>query len=125
MSVITLFFASALSLLVSIHLLANTFFLYWKYPWLDMPMHLLGGVTIAMGMALPYVSRLSIARRFSPLATTLIAVCIFGIGWEVYELGTGTSVYKDGFWPDTILDIAMDFLGGLIGYGVATRIKNI
>ncbi len=125
MHLISLFFTSAFLLLAFVHYLANTFSLYWKYPWLDMPMHLLGGVTIGLAVALPYVSRLRILQRFSPLLITLCGVLILGVGWEVYELSMGTSSYKHGFWADTALDLLLDFIGALLGYWVAMRIKNI
>lgn len=42
---------SSLVTLALVHYLSFEFFLYWKYLWLDIPVHILGTITVAFGIA--------------------------------------------------------------------------
>ena len=45
----TIIFFIAFSLLALIHVIAIRLALYWHFLWLDMPVHCLGGIVVALG----------------------------------------------------------------------------
>jgi glycopeptide antibiotics resistance protein len=122
---VTLFLV-ALSTLLIVHVLATNFYLYWKYGWLDMSVHVLGGTTIALGFFLLPLFNIRISKRFFTLLAVLLSVLVRGLFWEVYEYQFARTVQigEQGFWIDTVTDLCMDTLGGFIGYSVATRLRN-
>lgn len=87
-------------------------YLYYEIPWLDIPMHILGGFGVASltGSILSYrgekVSYIKLLAAF--LAVALI--------WEIYEYTRGvTDLSVLSGWLDT----AKDLIDGLIGMSVA------
>lgn len=96
-----------------LHLVSLKFFLYWTIWWFDIPLHFLGGFLIG----LIAISFLKIINRntfvtFNLFFLTIFAVMIVGLVWELWEIFIGfTDVLKDK--GDTILDLIMDFLGGI------------
>lgn len=120
----TVFFLIAISLLAVTHIIALELFLYWQYPWFDIPMHLLGGTVVALGMfashdLLPQFP----ARLLYPIPVLLIVLMV-SLGWEVFELYAGIPV-EENFAGDTIIDLIMDILGGVIGYTVAYSVSSL
>lgn len=82
---------------------------FFIYPWLDTPLHLLGGIFVGT------VACLFLPRSMQKVIYVLLAAFIVGILWELFELITkltewGTLVY----FKDTFHDLALDCLGGLI-----------
>jgi hypothetical protein len=125
MTLLLIFFFSSLSLLAVIHIVSLEFFLYWKYLWIDIPIHALGGVTVALGLAiLPYI-RVTLPARYTSLWATLSLVFIVGVVWEVFEITSGISPGEPGFVFDTLLDLCMDVLGGAVGYGIVRSVKYL
>lgn len=118
-----LFFAACGALAYG-HVLAMEYFLYWRYLWLDIPMHVLGGFVIALGIALLPSVRATYARLGSPFALTLGTVLLVGVGWEVFEVWAGLSLFESGFWGDTLSDLAADLVGGAIGYLLVVRMMR-
>jgi len=101
---------------------AEYYFLYWRFLWLDMPMHFLGGVWI--GLAILWFYYLSgqfknipeSHRRIS--CACLIAgttAIIIGIFWEIFELNRVSiiSFKKFNGFNDTISDILFAIAGAL------------
>lgn len=86
--------------------LENYFF--WYYPWYDIPIHLLGGLTIGF-----WGAALAARRGFRPwqafIFCLLIAIAAGSI-WEIFEYVTGIS-REIGYWFDTIKDLVDDILG--------------
>jgi hypothetical protein len=118
-----LLFALSITTLAVLHGTALLFSLYWVYLWLDIPMHILGGATVALG----YQSRF-LLRRFEHKLSfgflpTLCAVLAVGVLWEVYEFSVGPIL--DGYALDTTIDLCMDVLGALIGYGTARAVTTL
>lgn len=123
MSIRLTFFFTALILLAVVHIVALELYLYWKFPWFDVPMHLLGGVAVALGYSI-------LCTRFSPRFQTLswyiISVLFIGIGWECFEYVAGISlVREESFLLDTALDLCMDTLGGILGYGIVQGVAPV
>jgi len=119
----TLFFIIALMLLMSVHVIALRLFLYWQIWWLDIPMHILGGVVISVGIFALHDMRLWIKKRHLSYIPVLLLVCVAALSWEVYELCVGTAI-EENYLMDTITDLAMGLVGGTIGYTIGTRISK-
>ncbi len=122
-SAVFLLFSLAITTLAIVHGIALAFSLYWVYLWLDIPMHALGGVSVALG----YQSRFMLSRA-QPLLSfgffaTLCAVLVVGLTWEVYEYIVGPIL--PGYAIDTAIDIVMDILGGTLGYALARAMRSL
>lgn len=110
----TKWFLAAFLLSITIALLeqwALGNYLYWRYVWLDVPMHLLGGLTIGVFLV-PLIG------NFKPHLYVLGFVAI-AVGWEVFEYML-VARREANFVFDTALDLLMDAVGGTLAY-VAAR----
>jgi len=120
----TLLFIIAASVLAVTHYLSLELFLYWRYLWLDMPMHLLGGVVAALG----YLSLRDFMPNWQPHWSRSVMVIGFvflvALSWEVFEFAIGIEFDNDRYLFDTISDLFIGVAGGLIGYFIGTRIQN-
>ncbi len=122
--VLTLFFSAAATLAL-VHITATTFFLYWKYLWFDIPMHFLGGLVCALGIAILPFFRVQYIEKRSSLLLYMLIVLGVGITWELFEYSTGLYRLETNLIPDTILDMCMDILGGVVGYGMVKSSKHL
>ena len=119
---ITLLLSTLVTIAV-VHTVSIEFYLYWKYLWLDIPMHILGGVACALGFsALPFFGLKHASRYTSMMWTVLFTLCV-GVVWEMFEFSAGISQSEPGFFFDTVLDLVMDVTGGLIGFGVVRSLN--
>ena len=118
-------FLSALVTLAIVHTVAMQFFLYWKYVWLDMPVHVLGGMTVAFGLTL--LPRLSarVPWRFTSVISVLLGVLVVGALWEVFEWSIGFRVGNDVWAIDLALDMLMDAVGATLGFGIMRGLSNV
>lgn len=120
---VTLFLASFATLAL-IHVVSTKFFLYWKYTWLDIPVHLFGGSIVALGISILPFFRIELPKFFETMFGYVCLVIFVGIIWELFEYISGTSVYDEAFFGDTALDFCMDALGAVIGYGIVRSLKR-
>lgn len=117
-----MFFISLVSLAV-INNVAVKFYLYWQYLWLDIPIHFLGGVVVALGVlsVFAFHEEYTFVRG---LVHTLAFVCIVGLLWEAFEFTAGIPIIeKNAVVADTILDLIMDVVGGFVGYLLAWTLR--
>jgi hypothetical protein len=121
---LTLFF-SAITTLAIVHTLAIRFFLYWKYTWFDIPMHILGGICIALGISILPFFKIQLSPRYTTIILYIIVALVVGILWEIFEFTFGISVYDETFVADTISDLFMDVVGGAIGYSIVQSVKKL
>ncbi len=96
----------------------NKFYYYWTVSGLDKPMHLLGGACVGMG-TIWLVSCLYSEIENSQKKVIIIGVLgtlLIGILWEIFELHFGITTLSDGwlYYKDTMGDLSMDLLGGLL-----------
>lgn len=119
-----IFLIAALTLAVS-HFFFLEFYLYWRYEWIDMPMHFLGGVVAGLGfLALPdFFPKLN--SRWLSVWSTLSFVILVAIGWEIFEVAIGVIFDEGQYILDTSLDLLFGTLGGLVAYVVGTNIKQL
>lgn len=123
MKPVTLVFLLSGSVLAVAHYLAIGLYLYWRYEWLDIPMHLLGGAVVALGVFA--LSGLRGIARFRRLGAIAALVLFFAVSWEVFQYALGWSVFKEDFWLDTITDVVVSLAGGALGYAVAKRLDEL
>ena len=89
------------------HTWALTDYLYWYFVWLDVPVHLLGGLTLGMLL-------ISFSRTFRPWFY-IAGIAVVILGWEVFEMGIGMR-REANYIFDTSLDIFMGTLGAMLAY---------
>ncbi len=93
--------------------------LYFHIWWLDIPMHLLGGLWVGLfGLSWYYRSRLPKTKDTTPLFVVVFAVALtmtVGLAWELFELSAQTFIERADVHDlgDTLADLVNDTLGAL------------
>lgn len=121
---LTLFFSSFITLAL-VHSFAEKFFLYWKYQWFDIPVHFLGGIVCAFGIAILPFFRIRFFERHKSSIAYVCGVFFIGVCWEVFEYNSGLYQLEQHIVIDTLTDISMDILGAIVGYSIVNRIKQL
>ena len=116
-----IFFASALPF-AGIHLLAEQLFLYDVVRWIDIPMHLFGGVLVAL--ALFVLKENGVAVPVDSVRTVVLLVVVVAIGWEVFEW-FAKEMNMDVYVVDTTIDLVMGAIGGYVGYHLGQRLSAL
>lgn len=98
------------------HAFASYFHLYWRYPLLDVPLHILGGMLVAFSFYLLPVIRIRLPRRYPQLVYVIALALIVGTLWELFEYAIGETEFGAGFAFDTLRDIGMDTVGAIAGF---------
>lgn len=125
MIVLRILFFSCVSILAVSHISALYFSLYWHYLWLDIPIHFLGGITVVFGISILPFLHIHYFEKFYSFKICLIVVVCIALLWELFEISIGFSTYQDKFFLDTLLDLVMGTLGGVVGYGIVQSVKKI
>lgn len=120
----TILFVIASSILAVTHILALQFYLYWQFPWFDVPMHFLGGIVVALGVFTAYDFRLPLPKRWLRLFPVVAAVLMVALAWEYYEILIGIPI-EENHKIDTAIDLVLGVLGGLMGYFIGSRIQKL
>lgn len=106
-----------------LHYVALTFYYYWTISWYDIMMHLMGGYVISLiasYILINFFQKGIVADKKVTAVLILSFVLIVGLGWELWELFVGfTDVIEDRV--DTLIDIAMDFIGGYFAFLYAKK----
>ena|SRR3989344_2463617 len=114
---ILLFFA--LVVVGVVHVTGNLFFLYWKFPWLDIISHFFGGFWVG-GAALLIYSRTHINRFDSKkwlhvILLALVTGLAVGVMWEIFEVFIElTNLPNEKYFSDTVADLVFDTIGAFI-----------
>lgn len=120
----TVFFLITASVMAVSHYLAIELYIYWRYPWFDIPMHFIGGSVVALG----YLSIRDFVPKLPSRLFTFVPAIIFVFGiallWELFELVAGITM-QNGYVIDTVADVIFGLFGGTVGYFVGSRIKEI
>lgn len=108
------------SFVVCVHWFANEYSLYWLFNWLDIPAHMFGGFTAALGIIwLIEVIRLyqgkDLMRYRSVIIFALLGALFIGLLWEFLECSYGLSGFSGIYFIDTIADLFNDMIGGVLG----------
>lgn len=87
--------------------------LYYELPWLDIPMHVLGG----FGVVCLVFSIARYLKKSISFKVVIFSYLIVAIGWELYELVH--DIIRQTEWndvTDTVADVINGALGGLVAY---------
>lgn len=108
-----LFVALASSILLAVfHFWALADFLYWRYRWFDIPMHVLGGVAIGAFAVI-------LLRSYRPISYFFFVLSA-AVAWEVFEhYASIATVPGESYVLDTMHDLLNDALGAVLVYIVA------
>lgn len=126
---LTVFVLSLISLIAILNAYAIEFSLYWSFWWFDILMHFLGGLWVALvslwgvGVINRRVAQ-ALTRKQIFLLSVVSAIAV-GVGWELFEYLSGMFVEQDGILLDTIIDLIMDTIGGIVAFKINTIYKNI
>lgn len=120
----TVFCLAAASVLAAVHVLSLQFFLYWRYLWLDIPVHILGGAVVALSIFVPYDFGAPLPKRWLNPVPVLLLVLLVALSWEVYEIMIGVPFGPDHA-ADTFSDLGAGLLGGIAGYFMAKRLQSL
>lgn len=105
--------ALILAMLVGmLHTLAIHYYLYWRFPYFDMLPHSAAGIMV--GILLYFLARHKLEAKDAWWLAFLGAIAV-GIAWEFFEYGAGVTKNEPGIVFDTLKDLTMDTLGGLLG----------
>lgn len=106
-------------LITIFHVVASRFYLYDELWWVDIVMHFLGGLWVVLfslwTLFFSGFFSFNLKKSKKTFLTVAVSVAlIIGIIWEIFEFQTGITFLGPGYWEDTILDLVMDTLGGLV-----------
>ncbi len=104
------------------HVIAEWLSLYWYYPWLDIPMHVLGGVVVMLMLA-SLRSMGTLLRHLSRVGGVVLLSLVLLVweGFGIYRYGG----LKPDFWSDTILDLIFGIIGIVGGYLLVRALERI
>ncbi len=120
----TVIFLICFALLAVIHIIALQLSLYWAFDWFDIPMHFFGGAIVALGVFTLNDLKIVVPDRWLHVSSVVLLVFLVAMVWEVYELLIGIPI-ESNYLVDTITDLCMGTLGGLVGYSIGTNIKKL
>ncbi len=108
--------ALSMGVLFAAHLLAMSLNAYERYPLVDIPLHVGGGVSVAL-LSLFLISLVWRIRSAKHLVVAaILGAFAFGVLWEAFEwitdIWTGAGEYTD------MLDAAGDLLNDTLGGGI-------
>mgnify|MGYP006914907401 FL=1 len=120
----TILFLISFSMLAVIHVIALELFLYWSISWFDIPVHFLGGSVVALGLFTLHDLRIYVKSRHLRPVPVVFIVLLVALAWEVFEIAAGVPI-EANYVIDTLTDISMGILGGLVGYSVGTNVNKL
>ncbi len=120
-----------------LHFLNSTYHWYDQIWWLDIPMHLIGGMWLALLFVYLFEKnflKLKDVHFLKALVLCLGFVALLGIFWEFYEYLADVYVYKvhslflvtnPKNYPDTLSDIVNDLIGGTLALSLVYISRKI
>ena len=125
MKPVTSFFLLSGASLAVLHFLSIELNLYWRYLWLDMPIHALGGATVALAFLSLREFFPRLPKKLITFKSTMVFVLFVALVWEVFEVSIGVIFEQGRYVPDTTADIMIGFMGGMVGYYVGKNIGEL
>lgn len=94
--------------------IADMFSWYWRIPWLDMPMHFLGGFWVG-SVALWFFVQNNVNIKYLYIFFISIGVVlVVGSIWEIFGFNPDAVISVKDEILDTSSDVFFDILGGVI-----------
>lgn len=111
--------AALVLLLFVIQAIATYWHLFFFIWWLDIPMHILGGIWVALFALASYYASSRIKEKdrsaIFVLAVAIACTLTIGLFWEFYEFGVDHAVGDSGVGLlDTLQDLANDLVGAIL-----------
>jgi hypothetical protein len=96
--------------------MANAFYWYSAMWWFDIPMHIMGGMFLALSAGALFFKKLLPLHFKEVIVVILLFVLIIGLGWEIFEYLVQTIIKGAQLanFPDSVKDMLMDLLGGIL-----------
>lgn len=113
-------FLIAGSILAVVHVLAIELYLYWRYPWMDWPMHFLGGIVVVLAIFTVASLRDWVSDHWLRFLSVMSMVATVAVAWEIYEVIIGTP-RASNYALDTSVDLLLGLVGGAVGFYIARR----
>lgn len=114
----------AVTLLFTVHMIASLEALYFKIWWLDIPMHLWGGVCVALAALASYQLYPRTVDQLSLWIGVILVVLVIGSVWELYEVALNNLYNIDRFdLLDMVSDLINDTLGALAALFVSKKLN--
>ena len=104
-------------LLLILHTLASDYSWYWVYPWFDMVMHLLGGLSLGFLFVFMYSAfkpDLLNKTTSDKVWYIVIPVCAIVIAWEIFEYAYDVHNATQ-YVIDTGIDLLLGVGGSILG----------
>lgn len=118
-------------LLAVLHNASIEFSWYYFYPFIDIPIHILGGLVVGFLVFIFFSSTeggtASVEKDISPLNQLFLILLItflVSVGWEVFEL-VFYLTNDAGLSLNTFSDIIFGLIGGAIGWMLLQLISHI
>jgi hypothetical protein len=105
------------------HALAEYFSLYWRYPWLDIPMHILGGIFLMMIYSSLH-SMYGARHKVVPQWWVLVVFTAALLAWELFGIYRFGGLKPD-FWTDSSLDLLCGAGGLILGYYLVRVLRTL
>jgi hypothetical protein len=100
------------------HFVFEPAYMYFEIWWLDIPMHILGG----LGVASLVYSILIYLRKPVTLLPIIVSVFVVAVTWEIYEYVRGVVIYdRLSSYLDTVKDLIDGTIGAYIAYLVIKK----
>ena len=116
-----------ITIIAIVDLLALKFYWFWIFWWIDVIMHVLGGLWVGLGIFwILLIANVYIQKKWSNAQLFFYIVfgtLIVGVLWEVFEYFSGLFIEGQMF-PDAIHDMFADLAGALIAYTYAITRKQ-
>lgn len=107
-----------------LHLIISPFNLYILYPWIDIPMHFLGGfsVTFVFSRTIAHLIENKLIKMHGLISFIFVLslVSLTAVSWEFLEFLVSNllSINLQPGLEDTLLDLLMGLSGGILGFFV-------
>lgn len=124
LSLVTQLFLIACTTLAVLHVVLIELLLYWRFPWIDVAMHVFGGSTIALGFFALGDLGVRFVRHRRTWMWTLGAVLFAALFWEIYEYVIRAELLRENYTFDTTVDLIAGMLGGVLGFLLARHLTN-
>lgn len=114
-----LFLFSVIVVIGILQQIAVQYYLYWTLDWFDILMHFLGGFWFGYSALwiLFFSGYIGVPKRKDLkffLLTAFLSAFSVGVAWEIFEYASDITFWDDGYVFDTVKDLVMDSLGGIV-----------
>ncbi|MEK7195574.1 MAG: hypothetical protein AAB655_02675 [Patescibacteria group bacterium] len=114
---LSLFLLVFLLLIFGLNFFGYRYDWYNTFPWYDIPMHVFGGVWLALALVYIFDGRIFIlgeGRKLASFSILLSAVLLIGIFWEIFEYSIDVFIFRKYSFSSVPVYILKNSLSDLI-----------